>query len=94
MSTNNTIIQDQDEIMDHPSTPPLPPPLVLLSFGNILNTFPEFLLQVLPYIADRIVWNSIVSSNKNIYKKTKENVETYLPPVSYTHLTLPTKDGV
>ena len=76
MSTNNTIIQDLDEIMDHPSTPPLPPPLVLLSFGNILNTFPEFLLQVLPYIADRIVWNSIASSDKMMYNKTRKD----LPP--------------
>lgn len=76
MSTNNTIIHSQDEIMDHPSTPPLPLSLVLLSFGNILTKFPEFLLQVLPYIADRIVWNSIASSSKMIYSKTKED----LPP--------------
>ena len=78
MSTNNTIIHSQDEIMDHPSTPPLPLPLVLLSFGNILTKFPEFLLQVLPYIADRIVWNSIASSNKMIYENSKH--EAYQPP--------------
>ncbi|OEU21674.1 hypothetical protein FRACYDRAFT_231815 [Fragilariopsis cylindrus CCMP1102] len=80
MSTSNNIILNQEEIMDHSSTPPLPLPLVLLSFGNILNKFPEFLLQVLPYIADRIVWNSIASSSKMIYYRTKEDEESYLPP--------------
>jgi hypothetical protein len=82
MPTNtNIIIHNQDEIrMDHPSTPPLPlPPVLVLSFGNILTKFPEFLLQILPYIADRIVWNSIASSNKMIYKKTKEDL-LVVPP--------------
>jgi WD40 repeat protein len=73
MSTNNIIHNNQDEIMNHPPTPPLS---LVISFGNILTKFPEFLLQVLPYIADRIIWNSIASSNKIVYKKTKED----LPP--------------
>ena len=74
-TTNNTmIIHNQDEIRDHPSTPPPP-----IYFGNVLTKFPsELLLQLLPYIADRIVWNSIASSNKDIYEKSKQ--EAYQPP--------------
>jgi hypothetical protein len=49
-----------------------------LSFGNILEKFPEFLIHVLRYIPDRIVWNSIVSSYKKIYKKIKEGQEDML----------------
>jgi hypothetical protein len=76
MSTNSSI-HTQDEIKAEPSPTP-PPPLVLVSFGNILENFPEFLLQVLSYIPDRIVWNSIASSHKKIYEKSKQ--EAYLPP--------------
>ena len=54
-----------------------PPPTI--SFGNILQKFPEFLLHILPYIPDRIIWNSIASSNKKIYGKTKDE-EAYQPP--------------
>jgi hypothetical protein len=75
MSTNNSI-HNQDEIKTEPSS--TPPPLALLSFGNILEKFPEFLLQVLSYIPDRIVWNSITSSHKKIYEKSKQ--EAYPPP--------------
>ena len=78
MTTNDNIIRNRDEMIAE--EPPPPPPPLLLASGNILHKFPEFLLLILPYIADRIVWNSIVSSNKKIYKKTKEDVETYLPP--------------
>jgi hypothetical protein len=74
-------------LLGRPPPPPLPLPLPLLAFGNIwkhLETFykhfPEFLLLVLPYIADMIVWNSIVSSNRKIYKRSKEDEEMYLPP--------------
>ena len=49
-----------------------------LSFGNILEKFPEFLIHALRYIPDRIVWNSIVSSYKKIYKKVKEEQEFML----------------
>ena len=44
-----------------------------LSFGTILNIFPDFLSYVLPYIADRVVWNSIAGSNKDIHEKSKAN---------------------
>ena len=47
-----------------------------LSFGNILKEFPDFLFCVLSYIADRMIWNSIASSNKDMYDKSK----TILPP--------------
>ena len=78
MSTNSSIhIHNQEEIKAEP-TPTSPPPMVMLSFGNILEKFPEFLLQVLSYIPDRIVWNSIASSHKKIYEKSKQ--EAYLPP--------------
>ena len=43
----------------------------VLSFGNILKEFPDFLFCVLTYIADRVVWNSIASSNKDMYTKSK-----------------------
>ena len=33
---------------------------IVLSFGWILQYFPEFLLQILPYITDRRVWNAII----------------------------------
>ena len=49
-----------------------------LSFGNILEKSPEFLIYVLRYIPDRIVWNSIVSSYKKIYKKIEEEQEDML----------------
>jgi hypothetical protein len=68
MSTNNSI-HNQDEIQAEPSPP---------TFGNILEKFPEFLLQVLSYIPDRIVWNSIASSHKKIYGKSKQ--DSYQPP--------------
>ena len=48
----------------------------LLSFGNILQNFPEFLIYVLPYIADRIVFNSIASCNRDTNEKSK----AILPP--------------
>ena len=69
MTTNDNIIRNRDEMIAE--EPPPPPPPLLLASGNILHKFPEFLLLILPYIADRIVWNSIVSSNKKIYKKNK-----------------------
>jgi WD40 repeat protein len=91
MSTTNDImmIHNQDDeivevVKEEPSQytsmpPPPPPPLAILSFGNILQKFPEFLLHILSYIPDRIVWNSIASSNKKIYEKTKYE-EAYQPP--------------
>ncbi|OEU11805.1 hypothetical protein FRACYDRAFT_244929 [Fragilariopsis cylindrus CCMP1102] len=76
MSANSSI-HNQDEIKAEPSPSP-PPPRALLSFGNILEKFPEFLIQVLSYIPDRIVWNSIASSHKKIYERSKQ--EAYRPP--------------
>ena len=44
---------------------------------NVLtNDFSDFLSCVFPYIADRTVWNSIASSNKDMNKKSK----SILPP--------------
>ena len=42
-----------------------------LSFGSILKEFPDFLFCVLRYITDRVVWNAIASSNKDMYGKSK-----------------------
>ncbi|OEU12784.1 prolyl oligopeptidase [Fragilariopsis cylindrus CCMP1102] len=75
---SNDIHSQPDEILEespHPSPPP-PPVVALLSFGNILEQFPEFLIQVLSYIPDRTVWNSIASCNQDMYEKSK----AYLPP--------------
>ena len=47
-----------------------------LFFGNVLHAFPDLLSCVLPYIADRVIWNSIAGSNKDMYEKSK----TILPP--------------
>jgi len=60
----------------------MPETNIRLSFGNILEKFPEFLIHVLRYIPDRKVWNSIVSSDRKIYKKIKEEQEdnAYLLP--------------
>ena len=52
----------------------LPVPVIVvpvLSVGNIVKEFPDFLFCVLTYIADRVVWNSIASSNKDMYAKSK-----------------------
>jgi len=38
---------------------------------NILKQFPEFLKHLLPYIADRTVFNAIALSNKAIYQRSK-----------------------
>ena len=43
----------------------------VLSFGNILHHFPEFLMHILTYIADRTVFNSIASCNRDAYAKSK-----------------------
>ena len=79
MSTNDDLMHNEDEIIAEP-TPPSSSPPPLLAFGNILEIFPEFLLLILPYIADRIVWKSIVSSNKKYYTISKENKKTWPPP--------------
>ena len=42
----------------------------------LINDFSDFLSYALPYITDRTVWNSIASSNKDMYKKSK----SMLPP--------------
>ena len=42
-----------------------------LSFGTILEEFPDFLSCVLLYIADRVIWNSITASNKDMHEKSK-----------------------
>ena len=47
-----------------------------LSSGNILDKFPDLLSYVLPFIADRTVWNSIASSHKDMHEKSK----LILPP--------------
>ncbi|OEU06231.1 hypothetical protein FRACYDRAFT_266182 [Fragilariopsis cylindrus CCMP1102] len=75
---SNDIHNQPDEILDEsPHPPPSPPPVVaLLSYGNILEQFPEFLIHVLSYIPDRTVWNSIASCNHDMYEKSK----AYLPP--------------
>lgn len=52
------------------------PPPVGATFGNMLQRFPDFLIHILPYIADRRVWNSIASSNRDTYKQSK----VILPP--------------
>ena len=54
----------------------LPIPVVVvpcsaLSFGNILKEFPDLLFVVLPYITDRVIWNSIAASNKDMHAKSK-----------------------
>ena len=71
---SNDIQNQTDEIMveSHPT----PPVVALLSFGNILEQFPEFLIHVLPYIPDRTIWNSIASCNQDMYEKSKAS----LPP--------------
>jgi len=43
----------------------------LLLFGNILQHFPALLIHLLPYIADRIVFNSIASCNRDTNEKSK-----------------------
>ena len=58
------------------STPEVQVDPSALSFGTIVNVFPDFLSCVLPYIADRVVWNSIAGSNKDIHDKSK----AILPP--------------
>ena len=74
---SNYIHNQPDEILEKSPHPPPPPPVVaLLSFGNILEQFPEFLIHVLSYIPDRTVWNSIASCNQDMYEKSK----AYLPP--------------
>jgi WD40 repeat protein len=70
MESNDICNQEQDILEDPPS------PTMALSFGNILEQFPEFLVHLLSYIPDRTVWNSIASCNKDMYKKSK----AYLPP--------------
>ena len=52
----------------------LPAPVVVvqaLSVGNIVKEFPDFLFCLLPYVSDRVIWNSIASSNKDIHEKSK-----------------------
>ena len=75
---SNDIHNQPDEILDESPHPLPPPPVVvaLLSYGNILEQFPEFLIHVLSYIPDRTVWNSIASCNQDMYEKSK----AYLPP--------------
>lgn len=60
------------------SLPTLTPVVVIpaLSLGIILKEFPDFLFCILPYIADRVIFNSIAGSNKNIYNQSK----LILPP--------------
>ena len=55
------------------STSSSPPQLlpVVVSSRTILKQFPEFLIHLLPYIADRTVFNAIASSNKAIYQISK-----------------------
>jgi WD40 repeat protein len=72
MMESSDIHNQPDKIAEESS----PPPPVALSFGNILEQFPEFLIHVLSYIPDRTVWNSIASCNKDMYEKSK----AYLPP--------------
>ena len=71
---------DEDSPDDSLSLPlSLPTPVVVvlaLSVGNILKEFPDFLFCLLPYISDRVIWNSIASSNKDMYEKSK----TIQPP--------------
>ena len=69
MSTNDTATLTKNKIAEEP-------PSLVLSFGNILEKFPEFLIHVLPYIEDRKVWTSIASCNKDVYEKS----QVYLPP--------------
>ena len=57
----------------------LPAPVVVvpaLCFGNILKEFPDLLFCVLTYIADRVVWNSIAFSGKDMHAKSR----AILPP--------------
>ena len=50
--------------------------LFALSFGTILKEFQDFLFCLLPYIGDRVIWNAIASSNKDVHEKSK----ALLPP--------------
>ena len=42
-----------------------------LSFGTIVHHFPELLMYLLPYIADRTVFNSMASCNRDTHEKSK-----------------------
>mmetsp|Transcript_4413 Transcript_4413/g.5018 ORF Transcript_4413/g.5018 Transcript_4413/m.5018 type:complete len:647 (+) Transcript_4413:40-1980(+) len=61
-------------------TQPTPTP-TLLSLGTIVKDFPDFLFCLLPYIADRLIFNSIAGSNTEMYEKSKAIVPPW--PTSY-----------
>ena len=63
------VVADEDSSVDSLSVSNNAEVVQALAFGNILKKFPDLLICVLPYIADRIVWNSIASSNRDTYKK-------------------------
>ena len=46
------------------------------SWKDICRDFPDFLVLLLPYIADRVIWNSISASTKDMYNKS----QTIRPP--------------
>ena len=60
------------------------PVVPALSLRNILLYFPDLLTQMLPYVADRTIFNSIASSNKDMYTKSKSVLPPW--PIDYTLL--------
>ena len=64
-------------------TNPVAPVFVatLLSVGTVIQQFPDFVSYVLPYIADRTVFNALASSNKNIYKQSQKIIQHW--PINY-----------
>ena len=80
MASNNNEARKKQEITEAVdnggnSSLPITPAVVVvppaLSFGTILEEFPDFLSCVLVYIDDRVIWNSIASSNKDMHEKSK-----------------------
>jgi len=79
MATNNNDARDKQKRTeagdsDGNSSLPTTPAIIVspvLSLGTILIEFQDFLFCLLPYIADRVIWNSIASSNKDMHEKSK-----------------------
>ena len=79
--TTEVVVDHVDPDLSHESLLSLSAPLVVvvppvLSLGTVLHEFPDLLFCVLPYIADRVVFNSIAGSNKDMHEKSK----ALLPP--------------
>ena len=73
-SNNDTREKEQITVIDGDSSHSSTSVIVArgLSLRNILHNFPEILLNILPFIADRTVFNSIASCNRDTHEKSKE----------------------